>query len=262
MRNVKRTIRASAKDVIADLAPPPQWIEPELCKLVTRIPAGDNWAHEIKFDGFRMHARIVSGAAALLTRNGLDWTAKYPDVAAAIGALNCRQAYLDGELCAVLPDGTTSFSALQGHGDAPAELVYFAFDLLHLDGEDLMRLPLLERKARLEALLADAPPVLRFSGSHHRQRRACLRGRIEARRRRHGLEADRQALLAGQPRRLGQDQVSEPSGIRNRRLDRSGRVALVARIAAARLLSGRRQADLCRPRRHGHDGIRADGLAE
>jgi hypothetical protein len=65
----------------------PQWIEPELCKLVTRIPAGDNWAHEIKFDGFRMHARIVSGAAALLTRNGLDWTAKYPDVAAAIGAL-------------------------------------------------------------------------------------------------------------------------------------------------------------------------------
>ena len=61
MRNVKRTIRASAKDVIADLAPPPQWIEPELCKLVTRIPAGDNWAHEIKFDGFRMHARIVRG---------------------------------------------------------------------------------------------------------------------------------------------------------------------------------------------------------
>ena len=158
MRNVKRTIRASAKDVIADLAPPPQWIEPELCKLVTRIPAGDNWAHEIKFDGFRMHARIVSGAAALLTRNGLDWTAKYPDIAAAIGALNCRQAYLDGELCAVLPDGTTSFSALQGHGDAPAELVYFAFDLLHLDGEDLMRLPLLERKARLEALLAARRP--------------------------------------------------------------------------------------------------------
>jgi len=92
------------------------------------------------------------------------WTAKYLDIAAAIGALNCRQAYVDGELCAVRPDGTTSFSALQGHGDTPGELVYFAFDLLHLDGEDLMRLPLLERKARLEALLAAAPPVLRFSG--------------------------------------------------------------------------------------------------
>jgi ATP-dependent DNA ligase len=163
MRNVKRTLRASAKDVISDLAPPPQWIEPELCKLVTRIPAGDNWAHEIKFDGFRMHARIVSGAAALLTRNGLDWTAKYPDIAAAVGALNCRQAYVDGELCAVLPDGTTSFAGLQGHGDAPAALVYFAFDLLHLDGEDLMRLPLLERKARLEALLSGAPALIRFS---------------------------------------------------------------------------------------------------
>ena len=137
-------------------------IEPELCKLATRIPAGDNWAHEIKFDGFRMHARIVSGAVALLKRARLD--AKYPDIAAAIGELNCRQAYVDGELCAVLPDGTISFAGLQGHGDAPAELVYFAFDLLHLDGEDLMRLPLLERKARLEALLADAPRVLRFSG--------------------------------------------------------------------------------------------------
>src|SRR5271170_546685 len=164
MRDVKRTIRASAKDVIAELAPPPQWIEPELCKLVTRIPAGDNWAHEIKFDGYRMHARIVSGAAALLTRNGLDWTAKYPDVAAAIGSLKCRQAYVDGELCAVLPDRTTSFAGLQGHGDAPAALVYFAFNLLHLDGEELMRLPLLERKARLETLLGGAPPVIRFSG--------------------------------------------------------------------------------------------------
>ena len=120
MRNAKRTIRVPARDMISDLVPSPQWIEPELCKLVTRIPAGDNWAHEIKFDGFRMHARIVKGRAALLTRNGLDWTVKYPDIAAAIGALNCRQAYLDGELCAVLPDGTTSFSALQGQEIRPA----------------------------------------------------------------------------------------------------------------------------------------------
>jgi DNA ligase D-like protein (predicted ligase) len=164
MRGVKRTISASVKNGIADLAPPPQWIEPELCKLVARIPVGEGWAHEIKFDGFRMHARTVKGAAELLTRNGLDWTAKYPDIAAAIGSVKCRQAYLDGELCAVLPDGTTSFAALQGHGDAPAELMYFAFDLLHLDGEDLARLPLLERKARLEALFANASPVLRYSG--------------------------------------------------------------------------------------------------
>ena len=148
--------------MISDPAPPPQWIEPELCKLVTRIPAGDNWAHEIKFGSFRMHMRIVKGRAAMLTHR-LDWTAKYPDVAAAIGALNCRQAYVDGELCAVLLDGKMSFAGLQGHGDTPGELVYFAFDLLHLGGEDLMGLPLLERKARLEALLSGAPAVIRFS---------------------------------------------------------------------------------------------------
>jgi ATP-dependent DNA ligase len=119
MDNVNRTVRVAARrDVIADLAPPPPWVEPQLCKLVTKIPAGDGWAHEIKFDGFRMHARIVKGAAALLTRNGLDWTQKYPATATAIGALKCRQAYLDGELCPVLPDGTTSFSALQGQGDS------------------------------------------------------------------------------------------------------------------------------------------------
>src|ERR1700733_6426768 len=121
MRNVKRTIRDRERDAIAELAPPPRWIEPQLCKLVTKIPAGDDWAHEIKFDGFRMHARTVKGSAALLTRNGLDWTAKYPGIAAVIGAIECRQAYLDGELCAVRPDGTTSFSALQGQGDSPAE---------------------------------------------------------------------------------------------------------------------------------------------
>jgi hypothetical protein len=77
MRNVKRTIVLPTRDVIADLAPPPRWIEPELCKLVTTIPAGDGWAHEIKFDGFRVHARIAGGRAALLTRNGRE---RYPHI--------------------------------------------------------------------------------------------------------------------------------------------------------------------------------------
>jgi DNA ligase D-like protein (predicted ligase) len=159
---VRKTTRVS-KDVVSTLAPPPKWIEPQLCKLVTTIPTSDAWAHEVKFDGFRMHARIVAGAASLLTRNGLDWTAKYPAIAAAFGALKCRRAYLDGELCAVRPDGTTSFSALQAHADVQADLVYFAFDLLHLDGEDLAGLPLLKRKAPLETLLSSEPPMIRFS---------------------------------------------------------------------------------------------------
>ena len=100
----------------------------------------------------------------------------------------------------MLPDGTTSFSALQGHGATPGELVYFAFDLLHLDGEDLMRLPLLERKARLEALLRDAPPVLRFSGHIVGNGASVFEEGSKL-----GVEGmvSKQVLLARQPRRLG-----------------------------------------------------------
>jgi ATP-dependent DNA ligase len=72
-----------------------------------------------------MHARIAAKQAMLLTRNGLDWTAKYPAIATALAALKCRQAYIDGELCAVRPDGTTTFASLQGHGVTPATLAYF-----------------------------------------------------------------------------------------------------------------------------------------
>jgi DNA ligase D-like protein (predicted ligase) len=110
-----------------------------------------------------MASRLVGGTAMLLTRTGLDWTARYPEIAAAIGRLKCLNAYLDGELCAVLPDGKTSFAGLQAHGEKAADLAYFAFDLLHLDGEDWMRRPLLERKARLETLLKGAPAAVRFS---------------------------------------------------------------------------------------------------
>jgi ATP-dependent DNA ligase len=135
------------------MTPLPRWIAPQLGRLATKIPTGEAWAHEIKFDGFRLHARILGSQASLLTRNRLDWTEKYPQIASALGSLKCRQAYLDGELCAVQKDGTTSFSALQGHRETPANLVYFAFDLLHLDGNDLSRLPLLERKAGLGNLV-------------------------------------------------------------------------------------------------------------
>jgi bifunctional non-homologous end joining protein LigD len=76
-------------------------------------PDGDQWLHEIKYDGFRMHARLDHGEVRLLTRNGLNWTHKYPAIAKAVAALPARQAYFDGELCGVRPDGITSFSMLQ-----------------------------------------------------------------------------------------------------------------------------------------------------
>jgi bifunctional non-homologous end joining protein LigD len=105
----------------------PEWIQPQLTQLVDAAPDGPDWLHEIKFDGYRMHARLDRGAVRLLTRTGLDWTHKYPAIAAAVSSIGARQAYLDGELCEVRADGITSSnvsSALQycdqqiGHGRA------------------------------------------------------------------------------------------------------------------------------------------------
>ena len=141
------------------------WIRPQLTQLVQAAPDGDQWLHEIKYDGFRMHARLDRGEVRLLTRNGLDWTAKYPQIAAAVAALPARQAYLDGELCGVRPDGITSFSMIQLASDAgnAAGLVFFLFDLLYLDGEDLTARPLIERKERLAGLLSQASSPLQYS---------------------------------------------------------------------------------------------------
>jgi bifunctional non-homologous end joining protein LigD len=142
----------------------PQWIRPQLTQLVDAAPDGDQWLHEIKFDGYRMHARLDRGAVKLLTRTGLDWTHKYPAIADAVSSIGARQAYLDGELCGVGADGITSFSMIQLASDAgnAAGLVFFLFDLLHLDGEDLMARPLIDRKTRLAALLSDVPSSLHY----------------------------------------------------------------------------------------------------
>src|SRR6185312_10324158 len=140
-------------------------IPPQLTQLIEAAPEGDAWLHEIKFDGYRMHARLDRGAVRLLTRTGLDWTDKYPAVAAAVALLPARQAYLDGELCGVRPDGTTSFSLIQNASDTgnSGALVFFLFDLLHLDGEAIAPMPVTERKERLRALLSGSGSPLHFS---------------------------------------------------------------------------------------------------
>jgi bifunctional non-homologous end joining protein LigD len=143
----------------------PDWIPPQLTQLVDTAPDGDAWLHEIKYDGYRMMARLDHGAVKLLTRTGLDWTHKYPAVARAVASLGARQAYLDGELCGVGPDGTTHFSILQAASDAgnAAALVFYLFDLLHLDGEDLATRPVIERKERLAGLLPANGSPLHYS---------------------------------------------------------------------------------------------------
>ena len=143
----------------------PQWIRPQLTELVDAAPEGEHWLHEIKYDGYRMHARLDHGAVRLLTRTGIDWTHKYPAIAAAVASLGARQAYLDGELCGVRPDGVTSFSMVQLASDSgnAAAPVFFLFDLLYLDGQDVGARPLIERKARLATLLSDAGSPLHYS---------------------------------------------------------------------------------------------------
>jgi bifunctional non-homologous end joining protein LigD len=149
-------------------------LRPQLTELVDAAPEGEGWFHEIKFDGYRMHARLDHGTVKLLTRTGLDWTQKYPPIAKAVAALGVRQAYLDGELCGVGPDGISSFNIVQlaSDGGNAAALVFFLFDLMHLDGEDLTARPLIERKARLAELLSDVHSPLQYSDHQIGQGRA------------------------------------------------------------------------------------------
>jgi bifunctional non-homologous end joining protein LigD len=147
-----------------ELAPPPAWIKPQLAKLVEKAPDGPDWLHELKLDGYRMHARLDARRAQILTRRGNDWTDKYPAIAKSIAGLSTRNAYLDGELCGVLPDGRTAFNLIQNATDTgQGSLVFFLFDLLHLDGENLTALPLVDRKTRLASLLNGAPESLRYN---------------------------------------------------------------------------------------------------
>jgi DNA ligase D-like protein (predicted ligase) len=143
---------------------PPAWIKPQLAKLVEKAPDGPDWLHELKLDGYPMHARLDEGRVQILTRRGNDWTETYQTIAKAIAGLPAQNAYLDGELCGVLPDGRTAFNLIQNATDTgEGSLVFFLFDLLFLDGENLMALPLVERKARLASLLKGAPDSLRYT---------------------------------------------------------------------------------------------------
>ncbi|SFD61213.1 bifunctional non-homologous end joining protein LigD [Bosea sp. CRIB-10] len=148
--------RRSAK---TDSEPLPRFVEPCLATLQEKPPAGDAWLHEVKFDGYRLQARISAGKVKLLTRTGLDWTERFGDrIGDALAALPCEAALIDGEVVALGENGISSFSALQAAlSEGKTEnLVFYAFDLLHLDGENLQPEPLLARKERLEDLLSSA----------------------------------------------------------------------------------------------------------
>jgi bifunctional non-homologous end joining protein LigD len=140
----------------------PAMLEPELATLVSEAPEGDEWVHELKFDGYRLVAVLEQGNVRLLTRHGNDWTERMPALARALGRL-MRDAVLDGEVVVLDEHGVSNFQRLQNSLSAgsSAELVYYAFDLLFLDGEDRRSLPLVERKRALAELWKSVPASAR-----------------------------------------------------------------------------------------------------
>jgi bifunctional non-homologous end joining protein LigD len=148
--------KAAAKSTGAVKAVIPDFVEPELCKLVERPPSGAGWAHEIKFDGYRVQLRVEAGEAVLRTRKGLDWTEKFSAITKEASAL--PDCLIDGEIVALNKDGHPDFAAMQAAlSDGKTDnLIFFAFDLLFAGGADLRKSPLVERKAELKELLDKA----------------------------------------------------------------------------------------------------------
>lgn len=146
----------------------PAFISPQLATLAKSPPPGDSWIHEIKLDGYRIQMRVDKSkkpGIELLTRTGLDWTHRMKQVADAALGLPVKSALIDGEVVVLSQDGNTSFADLQAsfQDGAHHDLIYFAFDLLHLNGRNLRELPLLERKRILASIVSNDSSVIRLS---------------------------------------------------------------------------------------------------
>lgn len=144
--------------------PLPGFVPPALATLSEHAPQAGDWIHEIKFDGYRIQARLDGGKVKLLTRKGLDWTRKFPSIAAAVATLPANTALIDGELVVNDEHGVSSFSLLQQAltSGRDGNMLYYAFDLLHLNGTDMRPLPLTARKTALANLLKKASGTSRL----------------------------------------------------------------------------------------------------
>ena len=154
-----------AADAGGKRASMPNTLSPTLATLVGEPPKGEDWMHEIKYDGYRSVARLRNGKVRLLSRSGKDWTDKFIAIAGQVAKLKAKSAWLDGEVCSVDAKGRSSFQGLQNalSGTGTSELVYFVFDLPYLDGYDLRGVTLGERKRQLEDLLGRSKTSLRYS---------------------------------------------------------------------------------------------------
>jgi bifunctional non-homologous end joining protein LigD len=140
---------------------PPSFVEPMAAKVVDSLPEGDGWLYEVKWDGYRALIIKHGPQVRIRSRNDKDLTAAYPTVATAAGRLRVGAAVIDGEIVALGADGKPSFQALQHRAATPGHvIVFYAFDLLHQDGEDLHRLPLDERRRRLQRVVKGSALLL------------------------------------------------------------------------------------------------------
>ena len=151
-------------EAIGAKAPFPGFIPPALATKIEKVPTGDRWVHEIKFDGYRVQLHMANDDIKVFTRRGNDWTKRFRKVAADAYLINAKSTIIDGEIVVPAPDGTTDFSVLQNELKGTSDkIVMVAFDLMYLNGQDLRKLPLLERKAILQKLIAKT--AIQFSES-------------------------------------------------------------------------------------------------
>lgn len=140
----------------------PEFVAPMLATLVRTLPEGPQWEYELKLDGYRLQAVKQGDKVRLYSRRGSDFTKKFARIAASVSKIRAPSVVLDGEAVAVDEHGKPSFQMLQNRASLPAgwQLAYYAFDLLHLNGQDLKGLPLKERRALLEGVLGNSGVLL------------------------------------------------------------------------------------------------------
>lgn len=149
---------------IGTKAPFPGFIEPALATSIERVPSGGRWIHEIKFDGYRVQVHLANEAVTVFTRRGHDWTRRFKKVADDAWHIKAASAIIDGEVVVPAADGSTDFSVLQNElKGTSAKIVLVAFDLLYLNGRDLRKLPLVQRKAELKKIISSTD--VQFSDS-------------------------------------------------------------------------------------------------
>ena len=164
-KKASRDVRAVNPTKLPSGAKPAVFISPQLATLVPAPPRGDNWVHEIKFDGYRLIAVLNQSDVKVFTRAANDWSHRFKSLCAALAKLKVANAVIDGEAVHVEENGSFSFHGLQNALSTGKldRLQYYAFDLLHLNGIDLRDRPLTERKALLEKLFSDPTPLLAYS---------------------------------------------------------------------------------------------------